>query len=123
MKTMTFILAAVFALQVNVLFADSDNVPASGNSETTHIELTSLAPVTPVEVIFEEVITSVPEYSSLAPVVPAEADFNDVAPVTGIDMMSLAPVTPASADFNDQVDLTVSISAFAPSTPAVADFE
>ncbi|MFA5419896.1 MAG: hypothetical protein WC341_15695 [Bacteroidales bacterium] len=96
MKATTMILTAVFSLQVGVLFAGTDVVVPSTemNSTTT---LVSIAPTTPVEATFEEVVLE-DQYTGLSPVTPFEADFSDAIEGT-IDINVLAPKTPLFADF------------------------
>ncbi|MEI7661800.1 MAG: hypothetical protein WCK34_06375 [Bacteroidota bacterium] len=118
MKATTTILAAVFTLSMNVLFAGNDG--ASMNSETSTVRL-SLAPATPVEATFEEVNDATFAAFILAPVTPAEADFTDAIEETTINISALAPVTPAEADFASD-DETACAGALAPVTPSVADF-
>jgi len=120
MKTTTIIIAAVLALQVNVLFAGNESASAPAATENT---LIALAPATPVEATFEDFSPVTIAVRILAPVVPMEAEFEDVVPEPIIDVASLAPATPAEADFNDSTDQETDLSALAPVTPAVADFE
>ncbi len=122
MKTTTIILAAIFTLQVGILFAENDNISTSVINETSAITLVSLAPSTPVEATFEEIIT-VNEMVSLVPLTPAEATFEEM-PSDMISLVMLAPVTPATADFQDTiVSVTIDPGMLAPVTPATADFE
>ena len=118
MKATTTILAAIFTLSMNVLFASNDEAAVNSESNSIHA---SLSPVTPSEATFEEV-NDVTEFAIiLAPVSPVEADFSDAISETTIDNVLLAPVTPSEADFVSD-DETTNVSIFAPVTPSVADF-
>ena len=83
MKATTYIIAAVLSLQVSLLFADNSEMKRGINYES-----------------------SSPVLNNLAPTTPAEAGFSDVVPETGSNLSNLAPVTPAEADFNDMVPET-----------------
>ena len=101
MKATTTILAAIFILSMNVLFASNDR--AAVNSETNSFHA-SLAPSTPAEATFEDMdipVALVGESISLAPLSPVEATFEDTVEtvVSMPDICSLVPVTPAVADF------------------------
>ena len=123
MKATTIIIAAVLALQVNVLFAGSKSSYESPvTNENSSGSLISLAPITPAEATFDDNVTLV-DYTILAPVTPTEATLEDM-PSEIAQVLDLAPVTPAVADFNDVTDLiTLDFYSLAPSTPAEADFE
>jgi hypothetical protein len=120
MKTTTMILAAVFTLSMNILFAGNNAVAV--NSEANPFR-TSLAPGTPSEATFEEMTGTLDIVAAvnLAPLAPVEADFSDATSETTIDIFTLAPVTPSEADFASD-DETTNVSVFAPVTPSVADF-
>jgi hypothetical protein len=107
MKATTIIMAAVLALQANVLFSENDNLSAPVTFESTSIVAMNLAPSTPMEATFEEAVV-VNEFSALAPSTPIEADFSDVAPVAGVDATVLAPTVPAEADFTDDPEYALS---------------
>jgi hypothetical protein len=121
MKTINILIAALFTLQVSVLFAANESNVLTRIPVETAPNLTALAPVTPVEATFEEVPNVTVDLNSLAPVVPVLAEFEEAALV--IDPGSLAPVLPAEADFTDTVDQTIYIRSLAPVEPMVADFE
>jgi hypothetical protein len=127
MKATTIIIAAVLSLQVSLLFAGINNTRSTVNDETVLCPTCVLAPVTPTEATFEETtITSAIsfDFTSLAPATPFEADFSDVVPEKNLDLTILAPVTPAEADFNETTESQSDIlSALAPVTPSEADFE
>ena len=118
MKATTTILAAVFTLSLNVLFASNDG--AVVNNEINSV-FTSLAPSTPNEATLEEVNDATVAAFILAPTTPIEADFSDFITETTIDITALAPVIPSEADFTSE-DETINFSALAPVTPSVADF-
>ena len=116
MKAIKIILAAVFTLSVNVLFASNDG--AAVNSETNSV--LTLAPSTPSEATFEDANDATGIAFNLAPISPLEADFSDEIPETTNDIITLAPVTPSEAEFASD-DETINVS-LAPVTPSVADF-
>ncbi len=123
MKATTIIIAAVLALQVNVLFAGSksSNEPPV-TKENTSISLISLTPITPVEATFEDnaILT---DFAILAPVTPTEAMFEDM-PSEMAQAIDLAPTTPPVAEFEDAIDtITLDLNTLAPLTPDEADFE
>ena len=122
MKTTTIIIAAIFTLHTSILFADNDNISTPVTNETSAITLTALAPSTPVEATFEEMIP-VNEMNSLIPVTPVEATFEEM-PADIICLVMLALVTPVTADFNDSADpVAIAPASLAPISPAIADFE
>jgi hypothetical protein len=121
MKASTIILAALFTLQVSVLFAGNESTALNSTPIETTLDLLALVPSTPAEATFEEVNIEMFDFTALAPIVPAEADFEDMAPV--VDLESLAPVTPAEADFSDGADQLINVTVLAPVTPMFADFE
>ncbi|MEI7725774.1 MAG: hypothetical protein WCK09_11765 [Bacteroidota bacterium] len=122
MKTTTIIIAAIFTLQAGILFAGNDNISTPVANITSAITLTALAPSTPVEATFEDMIP-LNEMNSLIPVIPAEATFEEM-PADMISLVMLAPVTPVTADFNDSaVSVAIAPASLAPITPATADFE
>ena len=118
MKATTTILATVFTLSMNVLFASNDG--ATVKSEPNSFQ-NSLAPTTPAEATFEDAYDATVTIIIHGPSTPIEADFSDTIPETTIDITTLAPVTPCEADFTS-VDETINVSALAPVTPSVADF-
>jgi hypothetical protein len=118
MKTTTLILAAVLALQVNILFAGNDVASAPATNSYSSV---SLAPVTPTEATFEESIVT--EMNALMPVTPTEATFEDAAPEM-VSITALAPAPPAEADFGDAVlQMPSNTDSLAPVSPPEADFE
>jgi hypothetical protein len=123
MKASTILIAAVFALSVNVLFANSKRfIETPVTLSNSSISITSLAPATPGEADFEDAVV-VNELAALAPVAPAEATFEEI-PYEMQSIIDLAPSTPAVADFDDAAEiLPLDLVALAPVTPAEADFE
>jgi hypothetical protein len=123
MKASTILIAAVFALSVNVLFANSKRfIETPVTLSNSSISITSLAPATPGEADFEDAVV-VNELAALAPVAPAEATFEEI-PYEMQSITDLAPTTPAVADFDDAAEiLPLDLVALAPVTPAEADFE
>ncbi len=129
MKTF-YLLAALLGLQFNTLFAavTFNESTLLSKDALTGIALTILAPVTPAEATFDDVVeTSFTgfEISALAPAVPMIADFSDGAPVAEFSTVTLAPVTPKEADFEDAAadGYTTPAGELSPATPASADFE
>jgi len=120
---MTLTIAAVLTLQAGVLFAGVDNDEVNASTPVTIPNIAALAPVTPAEAVFEDIIPAVNDISVLAPVMPAEADFTDTPSVIVVDPSDLAPMTPAEADFDDAIGVSVGFIAFAPVPPVEADFE
>ena len=119
MKATTTILAAIFTLSMNVLFASNDR--AAVNTTMNSSTFTALAPATPAEATFEDMNDATATAFKLAPVSPIEADFSDAISETTIDIFTLAPVTPIEADFASN-DETTNVSVLGPVTPSVADF-
>jgi hypothetical protein len=127
MKATTIIIAAVLSLQFNILFAGNPDNNVNNNvsdNEISNFSLINLAPVTPSEAGFSDVIPEpLVNVTKLAPVTPAEADFNDNAPEINSNTIDLAPETPSVADFEeidaDQPDYNLLI----PVAPTKADFE
>jgi hypothetical protein len=115
--TATIVIAAVLALQVNVLFAGIEKTLSSpvANASAT-ITLTSLAPTVPVEATFEDAI-NMTDFASLSPTTPTEAQLEDIS-YEILSALNLAPLTPA-VDFEDGIDF----SSLVPIVPAEADFE
>jgi hypothetical protein len=122
MKTMTLTIAAVLALQVNVLFAGNDNAPAPVKNENSAINMALLAPVTPLEATFED-LTPVNELAGLVPVPPTEATFEDFSGEM-VSLNDLAPAIPVVAEFEDSVEvIAFDNRSLSPNAPAEADFE
>ena len=79
MKTITIILATVFILQINYLFASNDNTPVNPTTENNYNSNIRLAPATPKDAEFSDDDLSLTEIIiSLAPITPAVADFDEV---------------------------------------------
>ena len=118
MKTTTMILAAIFSLSLNGLFAGNDGSTINKELNTPVYNL--LAPTTPSEASFEDLSESTIFF--LVPVAPVEADFSDSAPETIVDFSTLAPVTPSEASFSSEDSHYPGAIGLAPVTPAFADF-
>ena len=56
MKTITIFLATLLILQINSIFASNDGVPMTTNKETNLSTILVLAPSTPKEATFEDMI-------------------------------------------------------------------
>jgi hypothetical protein len=126
MKATTIIIAAIFILQITSLFAENNITRSKVNDETVIFYVNKLSPSTPVEATFEEISETTTlnfDLSVLAPVTPYDADFSDVVPEKNLDFSILAPVTPSTAEFDDMFDLPFDLNILAPVTPAEADFE
>jgi len=122
MKAKSIILAAVLALQINVLLADNNNSSAPVTNENYSANAMNLAPATPVEATFEEPVM-LNDFADLAPVLPMEASFDDVA-IETFSIFDLAPLTPVLAEFDDAVDaITIDNGTLSPVTTAEATFE
>jgi len=128
MKTIQ-IIAAVFCLQSNVLFAANPKEGGLTNdfSKCVNCSLDApaalLAPATPLEATFSDDDASME--SNLAPWMPSEATFEDSPANLNMDIPeNLAPVSPAEATFdeNPPVMSIVVPENLAPATPAEADF-
>ncbi len=66
------------------------------------------------------------DISILAPVTPKEATFNDVVPEKAPSMVSIVPVAPKEATFDEDNSLEIStelLKVVAPVTPVEADFD
>ncbi len=119
MKATTIIIAAVLTLQAGILFAGNETCSAPLSNENTS---RTLAPTTPFEATFEEVVT-IADAAMLDPTTPSEATFEEM-PSETISISDLAPVVPAEADFCETSDSTsVDNGILAPAAPAFADFE
>ena len=119
MKATTIIIAAVLALQVNVLFAGNDTASAPVTNENTTTTLTSLVPTIPSVADFVDASVMY-EVTCLAPTVPAEAQFDEMN-YEMVSALNLAPMTPETADFNDAD--SVDSNSLAPVVPTEANFE
>ena len=119
MKTTKLILAAIFTLQIGFLFAGNENLTNSTTEITSSINMVSLAPTSPVEATFEEVVVE-NTFFGLSPITPMGADFEDFS-VEMVSINDLSPVIPSITDFTDTVE--ISINQLSPITPFVADFE
>ncbi|MDP1621715.1 MAG: hypothetical protein Q8M08_05170 [Bacteroidales bacterium] len=129
MKKTNIIIAVVFALNVNVLFAgNNENNSAPNCYDYNNNTMNALAPVTPCEAIFEDVTVSdisLMDVKGLTPVVPVEALFGDeVETEFNLSTKDISPILPNEATFED-IDLNfgINLNVLSPSTPAFADFE
>ncbi len=120
MKTSIITLAAVLTFTATLALAGNESIRlAPANGETSSL---GIAPVTPVEADFEEMIP-VNDFRGLAPVAPAEATFEEI-PADNMLFAGLAPTTPVTAGFEDEMlPPAVDFSTLAPVTPVEADFE
>ena len=124
MKTTTIIIAAIFTLQVSNIFAGNSEMNNSSNSDFSSSAVLTLAPTTPVEADFSDLVPEpVFDQSTLAPVTPAFANFDDNAPEVVSNSINLAPETPSFADFDEETNTQVTAFSLLPVTPAEADFE
>jgi hypothetical protein len=94
------IIGAVLSLQASTLFANNGIAPISRTGETSASWCVSVAPSTPSEATFEEMMESTA--LNLGPVTPAEADFASEESQT-VNVNTLIPVTPTAADFSDGI--------------------
>jgi len=96
---MTLTIAAVLTLQTGVLFAGVDTDEVNAATAFNNVNISALAPATPAEAIFEDMIPALRDFTALAPVMPSEADFSDILLVAVVNPSELAPMMPAEADF------------------------
>ena len=123
MKSATIIIAAVLTLQVSTILASNNRSGNITNNETVNSTFLTLAPTTPTEADFSDIVPEADfNYAHLAPVTPSVADFNDFVPVV-TSTIDLSPEPPASADFEETFTDYFSTVSLIPVTPAVADFE
>jgi hypothetical protein len=106
MKTNIIITLAVMAVSLNFVMANNIN--------NTYIE-------NPVELKLNP-------YTDLAPVTPREALFNDLVPEPKTDLSKLSPSTPKEAAFDDETNggtvlCNELLKSLAPSEPKEADFD
>ena len=107
MKATSTILAAILTLSMNVLFAGNDEATLKTGTTTFRVSLAPSTPAEATfEDVNELNATAfVPaptiNITTLAPVTPIEADFasDDDTTTAGV----LAPVTPSVADFSDGI--------------------
>ena len=118
MKSIKTIIAIVLTIQTGVLFAGNENLASVSEMNSTVILMT-LAPSTPAEAIFEEIVAD-NTFLGLLPATPDVATFEDFS-IEMVSVMDLSPVTPSEADFTDSV--SVDLGQLSPVTPIVADFE
>ena len=90
MKTTTIILAAALALQVNVLLA-GNSASSPVTTESSVITMNALAPTTPMEATFDEIMPPL-YYPGLTPLVPAEADFEEATAGIALNDLELVVV-------------------------------
>ena len=107
MKTNIIILISLIALNTSLTMANKSSVTFFEN---------------PVEIRVNS------EIVNLAPVTPHEASFNDVVPEPVADFSRFAPSTPKEACFDDEMNGETVIcndllKSLAPTTPKEADFE
>jgi hypothetical protein len=122
MKAKSIILAAVLALQINVLLADNTNSSAPAAIVNYSVSALTLAPATPMEATFEESVI-INDFADLAPVMPTEASFDDMA-IETVSTLELTPITPVVAEFETIVEIFVMDNGtLSPVTPAEASFE
>jgi hypothetical protein len=101
-KRTILIFTLFLGFQIQLIMAKS---PANSDPVKNTLDLSALAPVTPKEATFDDVLPEkAPSMVSLAPKAPKEATFDDVDNSLEIStefLRDVAPVTPAEADFND----------------------
>ena len=122
MKTITIILAAIFTLQIGVLFAGNENLTNSTTEITSSLNMVTLAPTSPVEATFEDISLD-NTFLGLSPINPMVADFEDFS-IEMVPVNDFSPINPSVADFSDTVEqVTIEINQLSPLTPVVTDFE
>jgi len=101
-KRTILIFTLFLGFQIQLLMAE---LPTNSGPAKNTLDLSALAPVTPKEATFDDVLPEkAPSMVSLAPKAPKEATFDDVDNSLEISiefLRDVAPVTPAEADFND----------------------
>ncbi|TRZ75684.1 MAG: hypothetical protein D4R97_02080 [Bacteroidetes bacterium] len=101
-KRAILIFTLFLGFQVQLVMAES---PTNSSPTKNTLDLSVLAPVTPKEATFDDILPEkAPSMVSLAPVAPKEATFDDDDSSIEIStelLREVAPVTPAEADFND----------------------
>lgn len=101
-KRAILIFTLLSGLQIQLVMAKS---PENSSPAKNTSDISALAPVTPKEATFNDVLPEkAPVMVSIAPVAPKEATFDedDTAPDISAKMLKeVAPVTPSEADFND----------------------
>jgi hypothetical protein len=129
MKTAIFTLIVIFLLSAGSVFAGNDLESPILNESITESLLKTLAPVTPKEASFDEVISGTgSDFSvgSLAPTTPKTAGFDDTLQMEMSlkDILHLlAPKSPAEVDFNDAPENISNLLQLKPATPKAASFE
>ena len=122
MKTTKLILIAIFTLQIGFLFAGNKILTNSTTEITSSFNMVSLAPTSPVEAAFEEMIVE-NTFWGFSPITPMVADFEDFS-IEMVSVNDLSPVIPSVADFSDTVDQSeIDFNILFPVIPVVADFE
>lgn len=123
-KRAILILTLFLGFQIPTVIAKS---PVNNNPAKNTLDLIALAPVTPKEATFYDVLPEkAPSMVSLAPVTPKEATFDDDDSSVEIStelLREVAPVMPKEADFNDAApDADPKIITIKFNTPPEADF-
>jgi hypothetical protein len=101
-KRAILIFTLLLGFQIQLVIAGS---PSSSSPAKNTLDLSALAPVTPREATFDDILPEkAPSMVSIAPATPKEATFDDDdnSPEVSAELLKVtAPVTPAEADFND----------------------
>lgn len=100
-KRAILIFTLFLGFQIQLVMAES---PANSSPAKNTFNLSALAPVTPKEATFNDVLPEkAPAMVSLAPTAPKEATFDDDSSIEiSTELLrEVAPVTPKEADFND----------------------
>ncbi|MGA2823600.1 MAG: hypothetical protein ABSE72_08755 [Bacteroidales bacterium] len=126
-KRAILIFTLLLGFQIQLVMAKS---PENSSPVKNTPGLFTLAPVTPKEATFNDVLPEKAQAMvSLAPIMPKEATFNDYDSSNEISselLKKLAPVTPSEADFNDispETDIDINIVKFrVPMEANLSDF-
>lgn len=123
-KRAILIFTLFLGFQIQLIMAKS---PANSDPVKNTLDLSALAPVTPKEATFDDVLPEkAPSMVSLAPIAPKEATFDNDDCSLDIStelLREVAPITPAEADFNDaSLDADKDINAVKFTAPLEADF-
>lgn len=118
MKSIKIIITVTLTLQFGFLFAGNEGyTPVMEVNSVT--SMMTLAPSTPVEATFEEVVVE-NTFIDLSPITPEAATFEDFS-LEMVSVKDLSPVVPSEADFSDTIQ--ISVDQIAPVTPIIADFD
>ena len=134
MKTVIYILTALFVMNITILSAGNPKiiiVKVNVKTDKIFLHEAALAPVTPKEAFFNDVEPRpLAEINRLTPIPSNEATFINIKTEVNIEpvnpnlLQKLVPETPKEAEFEDTATEPISgIVSIAPVAPIVAAFE